>query len=191
MTHQGLTPLEQRFVEEYLVDMNGSRAVLRAGFECNECSARVTACRLLTKANIKAAVAAARRERSNRTRITADRVLRLIYERAFADISGAFDWSGGTQKLKPAKDIPRKVRRLARKIELKADGTVKWEAYPAEVYINLLCRHVGICQGKDAADGLQEAEARFLRSLRDKDDGRPASTCQLRQPQNKWSFRTP
>ncbi len=45
----------QRFVREYLVDGNGTQAAIRAGYA--ESGSRVTACRLLTHANIRAEIA--------------------------------------------------------------------------------------------------------------------------------------
>lgn len=45
-----LSHQHHRFVDEYLIDLNGSAAAVRAGYSAK--SARVTASRLLTKANI-------------------------------------------------------------------------------------------------------------------------------------------
>ena len=47
-----LTPKQSAFIDEYIVYRNGAEAARRAGY--GEQSARVTASRLLTKANIKA-----------------------------------------------------------------------------------------------------------------------------------------
>lgn len=51
-----LSPKQQRFVEEYLVDCNGARAALAAGY--GPAGARVAAHRLLTNANVRAAIEA-------------------------------------------------------------------------------------------------------------------------------------
>ena len=50
-----LTPKQSAFVDEYIVCRNGAEAARRAGYAA--LSARVTASRLLTKANIKAELA--------------------------------------------------------------------------------------------------------------------------------------
>ena len=50
-----LTPKQSAFVDEYIVCRNGAEAARHAGY--GVVSARVTASRLLTKANIKAALA--------------------------------------------------------------------------------------------------------------------------------------
>ena len=64
------------FVEEYLIDLNATQAAIRAGYA--ERSATVTASKLLTKANIQAAIQIAQLARSERTQITVDKVLEDI-----------------------------------------------------------------------------------------------------------------
>lgn len=71
-----LTPKQARFIEEYLVDLNATQAAIRAGYA--ERSATVTASKLLTKANIQAAIQIAQLARSERTQITVDKVLEDI-----------------------------------------------------------------------------------------------------------------
>lgn len=68
-----LTPKQQRFVEEYLVDLNATGAAIRAGYA--ESGAHVEGARLLKNAKVAEAVAKARAERSERTRIDAEWVL--------------------------------------------------------------------------------------------------------------------
>jgi len=75
-----LTPKQQRFVQEYLIDLNGRQAAIRAGYAPG--SAEVTASRLLIHANVGAAVKAAVVKREERTGITQDWVLNTIYETA-------------------------------------------------------------------------------------------------------------
>lgn len=46
---------QERFVREYVKDLNGKQAAIRAGY--SERSAKVTACRILTHANVQQALA--------------------------------------------------------------------------------------------------------------------------------------
>ncbi|WP_405118762.1 terminase small subunit [Pseudomonas leptonychotis] len=78
-----LTDKEQQFVDEYLVDLNGAQAAIRAKYA--ESSARQTATKLLSKAHIQAAIAVARAKQQQRTEITADRVLREAWNQVTAD----------------------------------------------------------------------------------------------------------
>lgn len=71
-----LTPKQERFVEEYLVDLNGSAAARRAGY--SEKTSGPIAQQLLAKTSIQEAIAARRAERSERIGITADEVVMMI-----------------------------------------------------------------------------------------------------------------
>lgn len=71
-------PSQAMFVREYVVDFNGTRAAIAAGYA--EKSARVTASQLLTKPNISAEITRLVNDRSERLGITADYVLGTIQE---------------------------------------------------------------------------------------------------------------
>ena len=79
-----LTAKQQRFVEEYLVDLNATQAAIRAGY--SEKTARDIGHENLAKPNIAEAIAEAQAKRSERTRITADMVLEELAAIAFADM---------------------------------------------------------------------------------------------------------
>ena len=68
-----LTAKQQRFVDEYLIDLNASQAAVRAGY--SEHSARITASKLLTKTNIQQAVNEGQAQRAQKTKIDAAWVL--------------------------------------------------------------------------------------------------------------------
>ena len=65
-----LTPKQQRFVEEYLVDSNGAAAAVRAGYSPK--SAKVIACKLLTKAHVRTALEEQRQALTERTDTSVD-----------------------------------------------------------------------------------------------------------------------
>src|SRR5690606_37899496 len=72
-----LTPKQQRFVEEYLVDLNATQAAIRAGY--SEKTAHSQGPRLLENVEISKAVAAAFASRSERVQVTQDWVIsRLV-----------------------------------------------------------------------------------------------------------------
>jgi phage terminase small subunit len=79
-----LTPKQAQFVEEYLVDLNGKRAAIRAGYSAK--AAEVQASRLLRNANVQQALHAAIQARSRRTEVTADRVVTELAKIAFANM---------------------------------------------------------------------------------------------------------
>jgi len=73
-----LTDKQQRFVEEYLVDLNATQAAIRAGYKENR--AYQIGHENLRKPEIEVAVQKAMNERSTRTEITQDFVLNGIVE---------------------------------------------------------------------------------------------------------------
>jgi phage terminase small subunit len=87
-----LTKREAIFVREYLIDLNGTQAAIRTGYAAH--SAAVTGSRLLSNANVAAAIAAALEDRAERTQVNADWVLKRLAAEADADIADLYDDSG-------------------------------------------------------------------------------------------------
>lgn len=73
MSERPLTPKQQRFVEEYLVDLNATAAAGRAGYRDPNIGRQ-----LITKNNVAAAIAAAQEDRAARTGVTQDYVVRRL-----------------------------------------------------------------------------------------------------------------
>lgn len=73
-----LTAKHERFVGEYLIDLNATQAAIRAGY--SERTAYSSGQRLLKSVEVSAAVAAARAARSERVEVTQDYVLRSIVD---------------------------------------------------------------------------------------------------------------
>ncbi len=96
-----MTPKQQRFVDEYLIDLNATQAAIRAGY--SKKTARVVGSENLTKPDIRAAVAEAQQARSERTKIGADWVLARLADEADADLADLYDENGG---LKPITEWP-------------------------------------------------------------------------------------
>jgi phage terminase small subunit len=77
----GLSAKRRRFVCEYLVDQNATRAAIRAGYSRK--TARAIGSRLLTKVDIRRAIAL----RLEKQEVTADRVLAELAKIAFANMA--------------------------------------------------------------------------------------------------------
>ncbi|WP_255551747.1 terminase small subunit [Erythrobacter crassostreae] len=71
-----MTPKQEAFVREYLVDLNATQAAIRAGY--SKRTAHVIGHENLTKPEIAAAIEVAMNDRAKRTEITADYVLEGI-----------------------------------------------------------------------------------------------------------------
>lgn len=68
-----LTPKQELFVAEYLKDLNGKQAAIRAGYSAH--TAEVIASQLKARPHVADAIATARGQRSERCEIDADYVL--------------------------------------------------------------------------------------------------------------------
>ena len=75
-----LTPKQERFAQEYLVDLNGKQAAIRAGYSPR--SAEVTASRLLRHDKVGASLRRLQAQTQERLEITRDTVLEGLYREA-------------------------------------------------------------------------------------------------------------
>ena len=73
-----MTPKQEAFVREYLVDLNATQAAVRAGYSPK--TANEQGARLLAHASVAAAIQIEMDKRAKRTEITADYVLRGLQE---------------------------------------------------------------------------------------------------------------
>lgn len=90
-----LTPKQQRFVEEYLVDLNATQAAIRAGYSAK--TAKQQGGRLLTNVDVSAALTEARSKLSEKASVDAAYVLRQavkLHERCMQEVSPILDRKG-------------------------------------------------------------------------------------------------
>jgi phage terminase small subunit len=100
-----LTPKQQRFVAEYLVDLNATQAAIRAGY--SKRTANEQGSRLLANASVRAAVEAGKARQLETADLTAIAVLEEMRRVGFSDLADAFDESGA---LKPVRELPKAFR---------------------------------------------------------------------------------
>lgn len=84
-----MTDKQKRFVDEYLIDLNATQAAIRAGYKPN--NAQQMGSENLSKPVISSAIAKAMAERSKRTGINQDRVIRELARIGFAKITDIVD----------------------------------------------------------------------------------------------------
>jgi len=100
---QPLTPRQQAFVDHYLVSGNATRAAIAAGY--SKRAPRRAGSALLDSPAVSAAIRAAMAARSERTNITADRVLVEMARIAFSDIGRVARWGNDGLELKASDEI--------------------------------------------------------------------------------------
>lgn len=142
---------QQRFVEEYLLDLNATQAAIRAGYSGK--TARSIGQENLTKPDIQMAITAEMGARSQRTKITRDKVLE---ELAVIDFSNVKHYEiDDLGNLTLAKGVPesayRAVSSLKKKIRHSGSGDEREVTYETEVRfwdkvgaIRLTAQHLGM-----------------------------------------------
>jgi phage terminase small subunit len=100
---RALTAHQDRFVDEYLIDLNGTQAAIRAG--ASPRSASVTASRWLANANVRAAIDARRKELADSAQVTQERIVREYARLAFADMRDAASWNDAGLSLVASDDL--------------------------------------------------------------------------------------
>jgi phage terminase small subunit len=108
------------FVAAYLVSLNATQAAKDAGY--SEKTAKSQGQRLLTNVDVAEAIEAAKKERSQRTKITQDDVLRELGRIAFFDIGKAFTPDGALKRLDEMDEDTRRALASLEVVSLTSDG---------------------------------------------------------------------
>lgn len=108
-----LTDKQKTFVDEYLLDLNATQAAIRAGY--SKKTAQRIGSENLSKPLIQAAIAKAMKARSERTEITADRVLQELAKLGFSNIQGIFTEA---EQLRAISALPEEVAACIQSIEV-------------------------------------------------------------------------
>lgn len=103
-----LTPKQRRFVEEYLIDLNGTQAAIRAGYSVD--SAQQIASENLCKPLVAQAIADRRAELSTKAGLSTQRVLDELQKLAFANMQ---DFMRFTADGEPYVDVSMLTREQA------------------------------------------------------------------------------
>jgi len=142
-----LTQRQQRFVDEYLLDLNGGQAAIRAGYSVN--GADQQASELLRIDKVKAAVDRAIAHRANRIGVKQDEVVLELKRIGLADPAAAFDQDGNLLELS---QMPEDIRRAISSFEVEERTTEEgmtrtvrrirfWSKVDA---LDKLARHLGM-----------------------------------------------
>jgi phage terminase small subunit len=152
-----LSPMRQRFVNEYLKDLNATQAAIRAGY--SEKTAYSQGQRLLKKVEVKAAVDAAIARRNKRLEVDQDKVIRELAKVALADIKDyltyrtaitqvgvddegkpIFDYAPIIE-LTPSEDVDGTV---IQEVSLSQKGVFSFKLQDKLKALELLGRHLGL-----------------------------------------------
>ena len=116
LVKHGLSPKMQRFCEEYIKDLNGTQAAIRASY--SKKGANVRGSELLAKSNIQTQIAELARDVTSRKGITSQRILTELAMLGFSSIDDYVEIEeGGAVRIKRFDEIPDDKIGAIRKIK--------------------------------------------------------------------------
>lgn len=169
-----MTARQQRFCDEYLIDLNATQAAIRAGY--SEKRASEQAYQLLQKTTVQDYIRKKKMERIERTEITQDMVLRelaliafsnaadyaaVIEKDAMAEVDGQmiqlFDSEGNPVKYRTVEpvlteDLTESQKRALSVIKKGRDG-FEVKPYDKVRALELIGKHIGMFEEKVAVSG--------------------------------------
>ncbi|MGJ1023884.1 terminase small subunit [Thomasclavelia ramosa] len=148
-----LTPKQKLFADEYLIDLNATRAY-KAAYKSvkKDETARTNGSRMLTNANVSKYIKERMNERSRRTEITQDNVLKELATIAFAKVTDFVTIENGVVIVKDTKDIPKDLLPAIASIKEGKNG-IEVSFYNKDKSLELLGRHLGMFNDKIEVSG--------------------------------------
>ena len=161
-----LTPKQERFVQEYLVDVNATQAAIRAGY--SKKTATEQASRLLTNVKVSEAIAKGQQARAEKTGVTAEKVIAELALIAFASMG---DYLNLSDPEKPTIDLSNLTPAQAPVI---AEVTYEKRGIERRVKIKLhdklnalvsLGKHFGLFSDKFLLGGIGGGDVKHVHSM--------------------------
>ena len=148
-TRRAFTERQLAFIREYLVDLKPAEAARRAGYSAENANGIAYALRRQPK--IAERIEAAQARRSEKKRITADRVLEELGRMAFSNMSDYVEWGPNGIKLRDNMLLDEEQSAAVADVEPKGNGKVaRLKLYDKLAALNALARHLGMTGGKTA-----------------------------------------
>lgn len=166
----GVTPKQRRFVHEYLFDLNGTQAAIRAGYSAKTAASQ--AYDLLRKPEIAALVAYEQRAQLERAQISAENLKRVLWKAAVPDLARLKDSHG---RWRPLHELSPDDRALITAVEVVkrnvysddgvVDDVLKVTLRNPDTAALILAKHLGL-----AKDAVEHTGSFRLRWATDDDD---------------------
>jgi phage terminase small subunit len=145
-SRSALSAQRKRFVTEYLIDCDGAKAVMRAGYHCKDKHVAAScACMLLAVPEIKAAVAEAMAKRAAKVEVRAEDVLRELLRLSLVDSRKLFDEH---DNFLPPSKWPTDVAACVAGIKYDKYGQPEIKLWSKPHTLELLAKHLGLLTTK-------------------------------------------
>jgi phage terminase small subunit len=152
-----LNARQQRFVDEYLVDLNATRAAIRAGYSAK--TALQQGPRLLVNVGVQEAIAKAMSKRSKKVEITQERVLLEFARVAFGDIRKVMSWGEEGVTLKSSDELSDDDAAIVSEVSETATEkgrNLKLKTHDKMKALEMVARHLGMFINKERDDEATE-----------------------------------
>jgi phage terminase small subunit len=149
-----LTEKQKRFVEEYLIDLNATQAAIRAGYSVKRASE--LGYQLLQKTTVSEAISKAMAERSRRTGITQDRIIRELAKVAFVNATDVINMDEATIRGEANRDDTAAIASVKVKTIPTETGEIverEVKTYDKLKALELLGKHLGMFTDKISISG--------------------------------------
>lgn len=167
---KNITPRQENFCREYVIDFKGSQAAIRAGY--SKKTAKEQASRLLTKANIQEFVAKLKKEKNKRQILSADEVLakvckiasdklenymsfetkKVIDKKLSKQFNKEIAFSETVINVKDSKDIDTWN---IKKVKKGRDGQFEFELHCKDSALKLLMEHYGLLKSSVTIEDIE------------------------------------
>lgn len=153
------TPKKHLFAKEYIIDLNASKAAIRAGY--SEKTAYSMGQRLLKDVEIQKEIQRLMDERGKRTEITADRVLIEIGRIAFFNPKNLFNSDGTPKTMQDISDDTAAAISGLDVVsmsggEAQAGQILKYKIADKNSALEKLCKHLGLFNEKSSNEDKPE-----------------------------------
>jgi phage terminase small subunit len=143
-----LTEKQQRFIDEYLIDLNATQSAIRAGYSVK--TANEQGARLLAKVSVQTEISKKMAERSRRTGVNQDRVVLELAKLAFVKMTDIVDSQGKIKTGAKEDDLACIESVKYKKSESETGSSVEREVKisPKLKALELLGKHLGMWNDK-------------------------------------------
>lgn len=142
-----LTPKQQLFVKEYMIDLNATQAAIRAGYSAK--TADRIGPELLGKTCVSEAIQKQMEKREKKTDITAERVLKELAKIAFSDLNQFVEVDeDGKIKVKPSIEVDGTVLSEISESVTQNGRTKKVKLHDKMKALELIGRHLAMFTDK-------------------------------------------
>lgn len=141
-----LNPQQERFAQEYAVDLNATRAAIRAGYSA--ATAYSQGPRLLNNVEVSERVDELKNKIAKRLDVTTERIVREYEKIAFTNLEDVVEWITGDPKLRASGEIETPahgaISEIIRTESKLGDVTIKVKLHDKRGALDSLARYKGM-----------------------------------------------